>query len=68
MSDATNELMYTNDALLKYCKFYTGHRVESIQTTLFITSCQSQSETRSNRDTNNPKFVNHVLAVDKGAM
>ena len=39
--------MYVNDALLKYYEFYTGHRVESIQikTTLFLTSCQSQSET-----------------------
>ena len=64
--------MYVNDALLKYCKFYTGylvgHRVESIQTTLFITSCQSQSETGSNRDIHSPNFVNHGLEIDKGAM
>ena len=39
--------MYVNDALLKYCEFYVGHMVKSIQikTTLFLTSCQSQSET-----------------------
>ena len=39
--------MYLNDALLKYCEFYTGHKVESIQifikTTWSITSCQSES-------------------------
>jgi len=40
--------MHTNNTLLKYYKFYTGYRIESIQTTLFITSCQSQSETGSN--------------------
>jgi len=43
--------MYVNDALSKYCKFYTRHsvehKVESIQifikTTLFVTYCQSET-------------------------
>ena len=60
--------MYANDEFLKYWKFYTGHRVESNHMTLFITSCQSQSETGSNRDIHSPNFVNHGLEIDKGAM
>jgi len=54
---------------MKYCKFYTGHsvehRVESIQifikTTLFITSCLSQSATRNKTWTSTiPNFVNYL--------
>ena len=60
MSNATNvkrkkTWMYMNDALSKYCKFYTGHSVghtiESIQifikTTLFITYCQSETRNKT---------------------
>ena len=75
MSNATNVKrkkkvwMYVNDTLLKYYKFYTGHsvehRVESIQifikTTLFITSCQSQSATGNKTWTSTvPNFVNYL--------
>jgi len=58
-----------NDTLLKYWQFYTGHSVEHwveslqifIKTTLFITSCQSQSETGNKTRTSTiPNFVNYL--------
>jgi len=43
--------MCVNDALLKHCEIYTGHRVESIyifiKTTWSITSCQSETRNKT---------------------
>jgi len=81
MSNATNvkrekAWMYVNVTLLKYCKFYTRHlvehNVESIQifikTTLFITSCQSQSATENKTWTSTvPNFVNYLAQSSVGS-